>query len=396
LEIAEGHHDGGSFNRGAAINRGALGEWDVAVIVDADVVIDPHLVRAGVAEAESGRVVLPFHRRMLVNEFGTRRIVEGYRGSWQQWARPDPNSQHVSSCVVVPRAAWDLVGGFDERFSGWGAEDDAFWLVCDRLAGTTKLPGDVWHLWHPPSPAANTSTVQYRRNLGLLRRYQSDHVATLAERRRAVRPDDIAVCILTNGRRQQVLAETVGSADEHLKGQITRKVILADHCSPHFAGWQTLPIAGGDYRTAMAAATTVACSLPEPWLFWLEDDFTFNEVIPLDDMRDAMGPHVLQMSLVRQPWYPAEVNAGGIREQRPDLFDEMGGWLSHRWYWTCNPMLCRAELFARHPWPQVPFSERAFGEQVFRDPAVIGGVWGSLDAPPKVHHNGVRRAGKGY
>jgi hypothetical protein len=254
----------------------------------------------------------------------------------------------------------------------------------------------VWHLYHAPSPEANTSTPEYRRNLGLLRRYQADHAATLAERAQVAADDDIAVCLLTNGRRHEVLADTVASAKANLEGQITRRVILADRCDPRFPGWQTIPIRGGDYRRAMAAATTIACSLPERWLFWLEDDFTFNEPISLDDMRDAMGPKVLQMSLVRQPWYPAERRAGGIREQRPDLFRDMGGWLSHRWYWTCNPMLCRAELFARHQWPQVPLSERAFGHQVFADPEVIGGVWGSVDSAPQVHHNGTSRAGTGY
>jgi hypothetical protein len=397
LEIIEGHDNDGPFNRGAAINRGADGEWDVAVIADADIAIDPHLVTAAIADAGSGgRVVLPFQRRLLVNEAGTQRILDGYRGSWRQWAKADRNRGHASSCIIVPRSAWEAIGGFDERFSGWGAEDDAFWLLCERLVGTSRLPGDVWHLHHAPSPEANTSTPEYRRNLGLLRRYQVDHTVTLAERAHVAAHGDIAICILTNGRRRQILADTVASADANLKGQVTRRIILADRCNPRFPRWQTIPIEGGNFRRAMSAATTIACSLPEPWLFWLEDDFTFNEPIPLDEMRDAMGPNVLQMSLVRQPWYHAEVNAGGIREQSPEQFSDMGGWLAHRWYWTCNPMLCRADIFARHPWPQVPLSERAFGHQVFVDPDAVSGVWGGMDSPPKVHHNGARRAGTGY
>jgi hypothetical protein len=218
----------------------------------------------------------------------------------------------------------------------------------------------------------------------------------VTERLRAPDTRDIAVCVLTNGHRHQLLADTIASADANLKGQISRKMIFADQCDPAFAGWHTIRISGGNYSRAMSAATAIACSLQERWLFWLEDDFTFNEPVQLDEMRDAMGSDLVQMSLVRQPWYQPELRAGGIREQRPELFRDMGGWLSHRWYWTCNPMLCRAELFARHPWPETPFSERAFGHQVFSDPAAVGGVWGSMDSPPKVHHIGTRRAGTGY
>jgi hypothetical protein len=54
-----------------------------------------------------------------------------------------------SCCFVVPRAVWDNLGGFDERFKGWGWEDMAFQSVVCGLYGHERLDGDVWHLWHP-------------------------------------------------------------------------------------------------------------------------------------------------------------------------------------------------------------------------------------------------------
>ncbi|HYH54022.1 MAG TPA: hypothetical protein VD761_07820, partial [Solirubrobacterales bacterium] len=85
LEIVEGHDEtDGPFNRSAALNTAAEGDWDVAVILDADTILDVDPIRRGVEiAAETGRLVLPFTDRCLVNRQGTRQILEGYRGSWR-------------------------------------------------------------------------------------------------------------------------------------------------------------------------------------------------------------------------------------------------------------------------------------------------------------------------
>ncbi|QCK82219.1 hypothetical protein E5Z46_08125 [Geobacillus kaustophilus NBRC 102445] len=42
------------------------------------------------------------------------------------------------------------VGGFDERFSAWGGEDDAFSSAVNTLCGHYKrLEHTIYHLWHP-------------------------------------------------------------------------------------------------------------------------------------------------------------------------------------------------------------------------------------------------------
>lgn len=399
FEIHEGLHLDGPFNRSAAVNAAAAaaGAWDLALVIDSDIVIDPELVRKGLDRAvATGRVVLPFDRRMMVTEAGTALVLDGHVGSWVRFARLDRYRDHASSCVVVPRAAWDAVGGFDDRFVGWGGEDDAFWAACDATAGTERLPGQVWHLWHPS--AAQTHTPLYRRNLALLSRYRHDPAAAIAERHNPTDPDAIAVCVLTNGRRRDLLAATIASADANLKGNIARRVILADRANVTFDGWDTIAIKGGNFWRAMGSASVVAAGLPEPWIYWIEDDFTHNHVVDLDAMRRtlAANPNCVQMSLMRQAWYQLEVAAGGVREQRPEQFTDMGGWLAHRWYWTQNPMLMPRWVYEQHPWPQGASSEAAFGVEVLADPDRVAGVWGSMDTPPAVTHIGEVRAGRGY
>lgn len=52
---------------------------------------------------------------------------------------------------VMKRKTFEKTGGFDERFLGWGGEDDAFVRAVVTLHGPMKkLPHTIYHLWHPP------------------------------------------------------------------------------------------------------------------------------------------------------------------------------------------------------------------------------------------------------
>lgn len=154
--IYEGHHDRGPFNRSAAVNRAAAeaGAWDLAVVIDADVLPDPNGVHWAVAEAlQTGGPASGFDCRLNLNQRGTERILQGYRGSWKSFVQ----SKHPlcnSGALVVRRDLWDKVNGFDEQFVGWGYEDTAFEIALTTTAGLqlAQARADLWHLWHPKSP----------------------------------------------------------------------------------------------------------------------------------------------------------------------------------------------------------------------------------------------------
>lgn len=173
--VFEGVSPDGPFNRSAAVNDAATqaGDWDVAVILDTDVLVDPDAVREAVERAdETGRLVITHSRRIDVNRVGTQQILTRgrvlVRPGWRQnvWAESE------SSCVAVSRRLWDRVGGFDERFRGWGYEDSAFRIACELVAGEAiKLPGDVLHLWH--ERASTPDSPLRAKNAQLLARYRA-------------------------------------------------------------------------------------------------------------------------------------------------------------------------------------------------------------------------------
>lgn len=162
--IIEGHHDTGPFNRAAAINRAAAdaGDWDVALIIDADVLVDPNTVRStvDVAACTHGLVVASPERWML-NQAGTAKILAGHTGKWDSFVRQrygtltDPRGAQVSCCIAVSRQLWEQVGGFDELHVGYGYEDVSFKRACELISGKAVVwlaPHPIWHLHHAPSP----------------------------------------------------------------------------------------------------------------------------------------------------------------------------------------------------------------------------------------------------
>lgn len=52
--------------------------------------------------------------------------------------------------MMFPREALTTIGGFDERFKGWGGEDVALLRALDTLYGKHKTSNNsILHLWHP-------------------------------------------------------------------------------------------------------------------------------------------------------------------------------------------------------------------------------------------------------
>lgn len=399
--IVEGHHDDGPWNRPAAVNRGAEGAWDVAVVFDADVFLDADRVRQAVDRAHrTGRMVLPYDKRYMIGAAGTRAVLdEGFDGPFGKFETWDRYPAFCSSCNVIPRRLWDEIGGMDERFAGWGGDDDMLYAACNALAGVDRIPGIIRHLHHDWDPTRDGKSPRYRCTKLLAERYRN--TSDVDEMRRLLaepRTDDqIVVACLTNGTRD-TLAKTVESADRMLSGPIGRKVIVADRCAPVFDGWDTVKVNGGSYMKATAKAYDVALGSGQPWIFFTEDDFTFDRPVDLSQLQTVMGrePRLAQMVLLRQAWYPEELEAGGLIQARQALgqhFRQRDGWVEHAAFWAQNPMLTTRDFMAAHPWPQRTGSENRFYRGIVdHDPWTVFGMWGQIGDPPLVTHIGVERA----
>lgn len=215
IPIYEGHHDEGPFNRAAAVNTAADlgdadGRWDVGIVIDSDVFLKVSQVRAAIDKAvETGKVTWAHRRWREFHEAWTERTLKDSTDFGPELDSTDldilverTNPISWSCCIAIPRGVWDDIGGFDERFRGWGFEDMAFQSLIVGLYGYERIEGDVLNLWHPRSPERivkglprTTASKAYIVNARLGRRYmlaaRRDHyvhdrpdVADEAERQR--------------------------------------------------------------------------------------------------------------------------------------------------------------------------------------------------------------------
>lgn len=410
-DVVEGHDNEGTFNRARAINRAGEGDWDVAVITDADTLVDTDAVSRAVEQAHvEGRLVLPFRDRKLLTRSGTERILAGDdRGGAKVSAvqRPGDAYEFISSCQVVPRPLWDAIGGFDERFQTYGGEDDAFHAASIALTGVDaredRYPGEVVHLWHRPS--ADTRGPGRRMVRALAERYidcawdRERMLSLLAEDRS---PEATVVSVLTCPGRPY-LAETIASLDEKLNGPIARKIICVDAEAPDFdafPGWETIAMGPTEgYVKATRSSQQLEIGSGQAWVAHFEDDVVLNRPLDIVEMQAHMDAHpeLVQMSLRRQPWWDEEKAAGDMLLWRGEgAFTQHDGFLAHRSFWTTTVSLVRRSFLAANEWPTSVGSEKRFGRQVFRQSGVYGGIMGSLTDEPWFTHIGEVRAGFGY
>lgn len=235
----------------------------------------------------------------------------------------------------------------------------------------------------------------------------------------------IDVLIITDGR--DCVYDTIASARDRLHGDIHKWWLYHDgHVHPSEVDrlmetgidelfWH--PDGRQGFGGAIAHAwKTVVLNSPATHLFHLEDDFTFNRDVDLDDIAYVLDTHryLAQMALRRQPWNDAEKAAGGVVELIPTAFSDQSTfrpkegaavgfdpqllmWLEHREFWTTNPSLIRVEHILNNPWPNVPQSEGRYTLALKDyDPDLRFGYWGHRDSGEWVHHIGDQRVGTGY
>lgn len=79
--------------------------------------------------------------------------------AYTDYIRLDPEGvpcEHIagsgsSGAVAISRQCFEEVGGYDERFTGWGYEDLDFARRCAARWPIRRVPGELRHLWHPPA-----------------------------------------------------------------------------------------------------------------------------------------------------------------------------------------------------------------------------------------------------
>lgn len=169
-EIIVGRDCRTPFSKTAAVNEAATrASGDILVILDADAYMDGEVLTDAAREIRHARRtgrrlwLVPYRRFYRLSRRATIRILVS--SPWRPRRQPlppkpfdldgaagdKPNYGHhyAAMAMVLPREAFDELGGMDERFCGWGAEDISFMRALDTIYAPHKtLDRSVFHLYH--------------------------------------------------------------------------------------------------------------------------------------------------------------------------------------------------------------------------------------------------------
>ncbi len=155
------------FCKTAAVNDAfKRSRGDIIVILDADCYVDAAVIESCADRIRVARVrgeklwFIPYRRFYRLTQEATTAIVSGARDISTLGDPPEVEHESAYSAAaghhyaaliqILPREAFEAVGGMDERFKGWGGEDVSFMYAVDTLYGKHRtLDAPVYHLWHP-------------------------------------------------------------------------------------------------------------------------------------------------------------------------------------------------------------------------------------------------------
>lgn len=166
-------HTDGPFNRAKAINKALDCAWHVAIIADSDTWVPlGQLAQAVYLASTNSKLVAAFTEVHELNPVTTERLMSMRMTTLDTERVRTKPLETQSSMLAIGRDLWNRVGGMDERFKGWGGEDNAFWKACTLHGGEPlRVNGPAYHMWHPPAQGKHTGP-NYRANRELWNRYQ--------------------------------------------------------------------------------------------------------------------------------------------------------------------------------------------------------------------------------
>ena len=173
-------YDGDPFSRAKARNVGvSCASGDVLVFVDADSWVPEKNMEAAIGMVESAQCqwALPYDIYYSLTEGGTAKFYAEVGLTVEDCVHVFPSNETpepaVGGGVVVSRKAVEEIGGYDERFVGWGYEDTSFVMALETLCGPkVRIPGPLWHLWHPSVQTDQFAHEHFLHNRDLFLRYQ--------------------------------------------------------------------------------------------------------------------------------------------------------------------------------------------------------------------------------
>ena len=151
----------GLFNKSWAVNVGvvnAAGPAEVICILDGDVLADREFIARNAARFQQRGTAghLTYRNMFCLSPASTshairQRILQGRAQSDTETLRGFVMRRPPGCCVWARTGMFHLIGGMDERFEGWGGEDNDFAYRMDINSPFDSYDDWLLHMAHPPA-----------------------------------------------------------------------------------------------------------------------------------------------------------------------------------------------------------------------------------------------------
>ncbi|MEY4353093.1 MAG: hypothetical protein RLZZ609_1334 [Cyanobacteriota bacterium] len=145
---------GSGYNRSAAFNKGVrVARGKVLLLHDNDMIV-PRSYCADIVNLinQGYDVINPKRFVFYLSKNDSVLVTNSFDHITQ--CKPEyivQNLEAGGSMAITKEGYW-RIGGMDERFIGWGGEDNEFWNRCSVLNRWIWGYAPVIHLWHPSQP----------------------------------------------------------------------------------------------------------------------------------------------------------------------------------------------------------------------------------------------------
>ena len=145
----------GDFKKSTLLNSAVRDNpgYKFYVMVDADLYMTEKLAASITEKSADGRLLYPFGDAIYMDELDTKRFLE--KGTL--WPGDKDHGvtirRQTGLCMSFTANDFERVRGFDEDFTGWGAEDDAFMFKmkrsCVEISRNLDTDAVAFHMFHP-------------------------------------------------------------------------------------------------------------------------------------------------------------------------------------------------------------------------------------------------------
>lgn len=383
-------------------------ETDVFIFADADSWAPKDQIEEAVKLCrQTGRMVIPFNRlKEYTKEVSDKALKSG--------KIPDPDAEAdlirdkwyglESSVLVIPTKLIKEYGGWDERFYGWGGDDNAFAKKmavlghksdpnmsdeCHHKKGECQLRIDGWgyHVWHHVDSYGKKANTN---NLALYRRWletkTAEDIKFLEESIETSSKNPKFTIYIQDHHRDKYIHKAIDSIKQYVKGQYNL-VLVDDSKDEAFKIWinhkypqlEVVDVPIGGYtlsmRTMIKTMRNYSKRLNTTPVNWQADFIATQEII-LDNYFKLLTEHN------KKGWSISQINFNRPavwKEEAPNMQDYLEqriakkrGWANgknfefkgikyrvHDCGWSDNPSVVNVEAL------KIDFPNKLDGEYIY-------------------------------